>query len=1790
MKLTYTNHEVERSPRLSGTLADFAEKLLPAALPGTSTTASVNCKIQMMTEGQSAAQVFKFSYSDGSSSSLRCAWHVKVYSAEGGGEKYYEEVTTVEKCLDRLSKDLFSIHFKPLGECAGSFAVAYLDTDFSSDTEMVSLSEWICGVAPEHVQSNSIFIAKALENSTSALWGLAEIRGEAWAKTVDYFSTSWPPLIVFRRPRFESHEDVLHALIDGVGPAAYDLEYAGGESMKKIASTAPDKNAIYRSFPLKVTRSSENEARLAHNDVKIALVETARRLTIGDRVVICWRATGSEVATLHASISKLIERVSLDHLDASALQSALIDEIPNTLRSHADWASFWGGAHRDFHAGNLRVDASDRVQKLKIIDFSGLGEAPLFADLARLELSIWLNVAPLCGFSYSECRSALRRLKSKEMSPEDGNISPLEAMVATIRTVAIEGHPLIQRLSRESGLTSQFRDEMVSLRRSALREYIATLSLCAPIGIKWASERGSNDLRDEAESRRAGCALAIAEWCASFATELKEYQKPSHLWEIADAQEAEASLPYSGSTSAVDNNEAMKSPSKKSENIDDRTPAVLEGFMEIQPVVALQDARTKGTSSEDDGEKYPTVIDLWCLGLLPPVLGSAIGMILIDHFRTIFTQLCKNPLLPLQHLVLADSPFFSNSNLIIGGPPSSGKTFIADLLLLSDGIVRGRPSIYVAPTRALAQARYFQLLSLVPEQLHERILLSTGEDQDDDVRLYAGDFEIACMVYEKANIVFSIGGLSIRDVGVLVVDELHVMEDLNRGTTVEFLATKLKFERKILSGRDGQELPRIVLISTEQSLHDARISEWLATDGHRLLKYTIDERPVPVEHYLLIPDNRGGVERIHVTTMQSNRDLTIPTSVYRDIDYRITMKQLDGLRWKKHGGRTGRAPLRSASRESADLTYEALVDLIDQHAGGRKTRILVFGPSKKGLLLLGQRIKKAVRAANEGMSPPHDVLNALATAEPSTSIRELNQLVRCGVYLHNADIDQQIRLSIERRFGSGGDDASIEILLATSTLSYGVNLSVDYVFIIHPEFPQASRTGDVSLESLSIHEFQNMLGRAGRYGRSNCGYAYIVCGLSGISPTKDVLLRYYGVEVDRVANLKSRFLVSDDISVLEALVSSTGNVDNLTNLVSRLSYPFIRAILDTLRHMDPEFNADLPSGLPPSSVEVVTFLEHSLFWSVKADRISREFLQKAIDVVLGYCADYQIRIVDRYEISSERPRYRLTELGSAVIDTGTELTTLVPLLRWVAFAKNSLESPPTGGNPSASAQIRSPGNAGGPLGASLPIELFVFGLFLVPEVWRRAREFAPESRTHSSEFSSQAMIDANRDEVQAKIAVELEGLGITEPMAMIGAIREYVQYTAAPLLPGQAAYDGADAEVAFRLFSASVRWISGRPLEEVESLHRSDCTGARGAVDRFRSSVERMSWLAVALYRCVNGSADGRAGVTVRAGQEKPLLKLARRLRYGCASEGLVLINLPRSRLKRHHVAALVAEDLTIDRLLSVKPREAIQLVENVLSSLGVQRRAMVGLTKDLVDFAIRREQELSHECTRSTEETPERVDLRANWGDVTTGLRDMILEGVYRNREISQSLTRALRLLNDTRSRNWNSDEVPGSIMRVRGQILRIERGRGIEPITISIQFVSSLIEREERGLPPSVQISKQELTHSIRLQGAERFKFIVGIPWFLPHTVDELRSDIGKVFGACVLMTPSCLLCLVSLLQRGFLDVDDFAETLKEFSAGLHLLSVTDLPTRFPVQGLPVALREAMQGHFELVSRRRG
>ncbi len=158
-------------------------------------------------------------------------------------------------------------------------------------------------------------------------------------------------------------------------------------------------------------------------------------------------------------------------------------------------------------------------------------------------------------------------------------------------------------------------------------------------------------------------------------------------------------------------------------------------------------------------------------------------------------------------------------NLILASPTASGKTLIAELVILKHVLERHGKAIYLAPLRALASEKYreFQRYSAVkkPGGEHVRISISTGDYDSSDPWL--GRYDIILSTNEKADSLLRHKAPWMGDLTLVVADEIHLLTEHERGPTLEVVLTRLT-----------EINPKIQVLALSATVSNAEeVGEWL---------------------------------------------------------------------------------------------------------------------------------------------------------------------------------------------------------------------------------------------------------------------------------------------------------------------------------------------------------------------------------------------------------------------------------------------------------------------------------------------------------------------------------------------------------------------------------------------------------------------------------------------------------------------------------------------------------------------------------------------------------------------------------------------------------------------------------------------------------------------------------------------------------------------------------------------------------------------------------------------------
>ncbi|XP_076027231.1 DNA polymerase theta [Genypterus blacodes] len=380
-------------------------------------------------------------------------------------------------------------------------------------------------------------------------------------------------------------------------------------------------------------------------------------------------------------------------------------------------------------------------------------------------------------------------------------------------------------------------------------------------------------------------------------------------------------------------------------------------------------------------------------------------------------------------------------NLVYSAPTSAGKTLVSELLMLKRVLETKRKALFILPFVSVAKEKMHYLQSVF-EEAGVRVEGYMGSTSA------AGGFaalDVAVCTIEKANSLLNrlIEEDSMGLLGMVVVDELHMVGDSGRGYLLELLLTKIRYiaQKQNTTGSLSEGVQIIGMSATLPNL--SLLAGWLGAE-----LYQTDYRPVPLQEHLKVGGN------IYDKGLAVVRPFTPALHVKGDSDHIVS------------------------------LCYETVSE---GHS------VLMFCPAKNWCEKLADSIAREFynlrHTERQAESEPQPVsLDQERLADVIAQLRRtpagldpiLRRCVPWGVAFHHAGLTFDERDVLEGAFRQG----VVRVLAATSTLSSGVNLPARRVIIRTPTF-----NGRL-LDPLT---YKQMAGRAGRKGVDTMGESVLVC-------------------------------------------------------------------------------------------------------------------------------------------------------------------------------------------------------------------------------------------------------------------------------------------------------------------------------------------------------------------------------------------------------------------------------------------------------------------------------------------------------------------------------------------------------------------------------------------------------------------------------------------------------------------------------------------------------------------------
>lgn len=456
------------------------------------------------------------------------------------------------------------------------------------------------------------------------------------------------------------------------------------------------------------------------------------------------------------------------------------------------------------------------------------------------------------------------------------------------------------------------------------------------------------------------------------------------------------------------------------------------------------------------------------------------------------------------------------------------------------------------------------------------------------------------------------------EIGIIIIDELHMIGDSSRGYILELLLSKIIFLKK-LNKYSELNLQLIGMSATIPNLSD--IAKWLDAQ-----LYITDYRPVPLNEYIVLDRQILQIEYGE----QHTNGYALNTA--RKINYDNIPSEAGDL------------------QSLVYLTIETIVD-------GYST--LIFCRTKAQCESMAITISKTIYhiGKNENHELKEKIIKAVEYEKivslmktlkqtPTGLDKNLESSIRFGCGFHHAGLTMEERAAIEQAFRDG----TLRVLCCTSTLSAGVNLPARRVMI--------TSHYDFSNNIIDKIAYRQMIGRAGRKGIDTLGESFIFCKPKELTSIRNFILTKMAPIQSHLITMKVKNDESSSSSGQTKSDLEEESADSEDDVYPKIIMDdcIIRTILEVISN-----------GLAKRLHEIKTYLNCTFFVKNSSsattsgdilfdENICQRTIQKVLNVLIknNFIFDYKIlcKEKDKPIELDDQIKINITSLGQAVVASG----------------------------------------------------------------------------------------------------------------------------------------------------------------------------------------------------------------------------------------------------------------------------------------------------------------------------------------------------------------------------------------------------------------------------------------------------------------------------------------------------------------------------------------------------------
>jgi superfamily II RNA helicase len=445
---------------------------------------------------------------------------------------------------------------------------------------------------------------------------------------------------------------------------------------------------------------------------------------------------------------------------------------------------------------------------------------------------------------------------------------------------------------------------------------------------------------------------------------------------------------------------------------------------------------------------------------------------------------------------------------LVCAPTGSGKSLPAEFAI-SFFTKKNLRVVYLSPIKALSNQKYHDFSKKFP---NISIGLLTGDVKcNPDAQVLIMTTEIFRNELFRQKQFFK---EDLSDLGSLVIDEVHYINDLSRGTVYE----------EILMAKLGPNTQLLMLSATLGNYEE--FANWISVNRKKEIWISMmSERSVPLRHYsyMVFKNNMNDIDKNSKRLVEQYNKVPLllkdENNSFNTENYNI-LKKLTGI---------------NKARDPVSKIY-VMNSIVDHLYENDLLPAVFFSLSRKNVETFPFSIEKNLHKQNHDLSViAHDarrIITTLPNYKEFINLPEYHGLIKLlekGIAYHHAGMLSIFRELVELMFEKG----HVKLLFASETISIGLNLPIKTTI-----FDNLYKFDGRSRRVLYSHEYTQSAGRAGRRGIDSVGYVFHLTNLCFLD-YRD----YKEILSGEPIRFKSQFIL--DYNLILHLLQSEKTIDEI---------------------------------------------------------------------------------------------------------------------------------------------------------------------------------------------------------------------------------------------------------------------------------------------------------------------------------------------------------------------------------------------------------------------------------------------------------------------------------------------------------------------------------------------------------------------------------------------------------------------------------------------------------------------